>query len=168
MTLRYYARHERLFTEYVGQRKGIEDAEPLCQRIPGADIDRVVGDILPELVNPVNLEIALTLQQELQSRLDQSDRLRRQHVERARYEAELAQRRYMRVDPQNRLWPILWRPTGIRNSERLPTLSRSTNNDASRIGGCSMTSNGRRSSGSRKPSYGSGKIRLPRTAIASA
>ena len=103
MTLRYYARHERLFTEYVGQRKGIEDAEPLCQRIPGADIDRVVGDILPELVNPVNLEIALTLQQELQSRLDQSDRLRRQHVERARYEAELAQRRYMRVDPENRL-----------------------------------------------------------------
>ncbi len=62
MTLRYYARHERLFAEYVGQRKGIENAEPLCQRIPGADIDRVVGDILPELVNPVNLEIALTLQ----------------------------------------------------------------------------------------------------------
>ena len=39
----------------------------------------------------------------LQSRLDESDRLRRRHVERARYEAELAQRRYMRVDPENRL-----------------------------------------------------------------
>jgi hypothetical protein len=29
--------------------------------------------------------------------------MRRQQVERARYEAELAQRRYLRVDPDNRL-----------------------------------------------------------------
>jgi hypothetical protein len=56
-----------------------------------------------ELVNPVALEVALTVQQELQARIDESDRLRKQHVERARYEAELAQRRYMRVDPENRL-----------------------------------------------------------------
>jgi len=41
----------------------------------------------------------LTVQQQLQARLDESDRLRKQHVEHARYEAELAQRRYMRVDP---------------------------------------------------------------------
>jgi hypothetical protein len=92
-----------LCPQYVCQRRGIENAEPLCQRIPGADIDRVVGDILLELVNPVTLELALTVQQELQSRLDESDLLRRQHVERARYEAQLAQRRYMRVDPENRL-----------------------------------------------------------------
>jgi DNA invertase Pin-like site-specific DNA recombinase len=103
MTLRYHARREGLCPEYVCQRKGIENAEPLCQRIPGADIDRVVSDILLEVVNPVTLEVALTVQQELQSRIDELDRLRRQHVERARYEAELAQRRYMRVDPENRL-----------------------------------------------------------------
>jgi hypothetical protein len=35
--------------------------------------------------------------------LPYSDRLRGQQVERARYEAELAQRRYMRVDPDNHL-----------------------------------------------------------------
>src|SRR5262249_27082542 len=45
----------------------------------------------------------LTVQQELQSRLDDADRLRQKRVERARYEAELAQRRYMNVDPSNRL-----------------------------------------------------------------
>ena len=49
------------------------------------------------------LDVALTVQQELQARLDETDQLRRQQVERARYEAELAQRRYMRVDPENRL-----------------------------------------------------------------
>jgi hypothetical protein len=46
---------------------------------------------------------ALTVQQELQSRLDEADRLRQKQVERARYEAELAQRRYMKVDPNHRL-----------------------------------------------------------------
>jgi len=103
MTLRYQTRQGRPCPEYVCQRKGIENAEPVCQRIPGSDIDRVVGDMLIELVNPVTLEVALTVQQELQARLDEADRLRRQQVERARYEAEVAQRRYMRVDPENRL-----------------------------------------------------------------
>ncbi len=103
MTLRYHARHVGLCPEYVCQRKGIENAEPLCQRIPGAEIDRVLADLLLELVNPVTLDVALTVQQELQARLDETDHLRKQQVERARYEAELAQRRYMRVDPENRL-----------------------------------------------------------------
>src|SRR5215471_3211047 len=103
MTLRYHARRAGLCPEYVCQRKGIENAETLCQRIPGADVDRVVGDMLLELINPATLDIALTVQQQLQARLDESDRLRKQYVERARYEAELAQRRYMRVDPENRL-----------------------------------------------------------------
>jgi DNA invertase Pin-like site-specific DNA recombinase len=103
MTLRYHSRQAGLCPEYVCQRKGIENAEPLCQRIPGAEIDRVLSDMLLELVNPITLDVALTVQQELQARLDESDRLRKQHVERARYEAELAQRRYMRVDPENRL-----------------------------------------------------------------
>jgi hypothetical protein len=31
------------------------------------------------------------------------DRLRRQHVERARYEADLARGRFLQVDPKNRL-----------------------------------------------------------------
>ena len=34
--------------------------------------------------------------------MDEADRLRRQHVERAQYEAEQARIRYMRVDPNNR------------------------------------------------------------------
>lgn len=43
------------------------------------------------------------MQHELQARLDEVERLRNEQVERARYEAELAQRRYMRVDADHRL-----------------------------------------------------------------
>ena len=47
--------------------------------------------------------MALTVQHELQSRLQEADQLRHQQVERARYEADLSQNRYMQVDPNNRL-----------------------------------------------------------------
>src|SRR5438445_12003102 len=75
----------------------------MCQHLPGAAIDEAIGNILVEAVTPVTLEVALAVQQELQSRLEEADRLRQQQVERARYEAELARRRYLRVDPDNRL-----------------------------------------------------------------
>jgi len=54
-------------------------------------------------MNPKALQVALAVHKELQARLEEADKLRYRQVERARQEAELAQRRYMRVDPDNRL-----------------------------------------------------------------
>jgi hypothetical protein len=54
-------------------------------------------------VTPLALEAALAVEAELAARADEADRLRRQQVERARYEADLAQRRFLRVDPDHRL-----------------------------------------------------------------
>ena len=59
--------------------------------------------MLLEILTPWALEVALAVQQELQQRLDEADHLRRQHVERARYDADLARDRFMQVDPKNRL-----------------------------------------------------------------
>ena len=103
MTVRYHWRRGGLAPDYVCQRKGIENAEPICQRVSGAEVDRFVADLLVEFINPITLDVALAVQQELQAQLEDGDRLRGQQVERARYEAELAQRRYMRGDPDNRL-----------------------------------------------------------------
>ncbi len=49
------------------------------------------------------LEISLAVHRELQARIEESDRLRHQSVERAQYEADRARQRYMLVDPSNRL-----------------------------------------------------------------
>jgi len=103
MTVRYHSRHGRLCPEYICQREGIEHGEAVCQRVPGAGIDQAIGLMLVDAVNPVALEVTLAVQRELQSRFDEADRLRHAQVERAQYESELAQRRYMRVDPDNRL-----------------------------------------------------------------
>jgi DNA invertase Pin-like site-specific DNA recombinase len=103
MTVRYHVRKGLVCPEYLCQREGIECAERICQQIPGTGIERAVGDILMEAMSPVALDVALAVQEELQSRMEEADRLRQTQVERARYEAELARRRYLRVDPDNRL-----------------------------------------------------------------
>jgi DNA invertase Pin-like site-specific DNA recombinase len=103
MTVRYRDHHGEIVPMYVCQKQGIEKAEPKCQWLLGAELDRTIGDLLVETVSPLALEVALAVQDELRARAAEADRLRRQQVERARYEAELAQRRYLRVDPDNRL-----------------------------------------------------------------
>jgi len=102
MTVRYHTRKAGLVPSYVCQRDGIEHAERICQSIPGAKLDAAIGALLLEMMTPVTLEVALAVQQELQQRLDETDRLRHQQVERARYEADLARQRYLQVDPHNR------------------------------------------------------------------
>ncbi len=103
MSVRYKHRGDQLRPVYICERERNEHAGPICQQVPGAGLDEAIGELLLEAVTPLALEVALAVQQELDGRAEEADRLRRQQVERARYEAELAQRRYLRVDPDNRL-----------------------------------------------------------------
>lgn len=56
-----------------------------------------------DAVTPAALDVALQVFEELRARRADVDRLRRAQVERAREEAELAQRQYMLARPENRL-----------------------------------------------------------------
>ena len=89
--------------EYFCNGRLDQTAAPRCQSIPGAFIDRAIGMLLIELVEPVALETALSVHEELQARNDEVAALREQAVQRAREAAELARRRYMETDPGNRL-----------------------------------------------------------------
>jgi DNA invertase Pin-like site-specific DNA recombinase len=103
MTVRYHTRRQITYPQYVCQRRGIEDATRVCQSVPGQALDAAIGELLLAAVTPVALDVALAVQAELEGRATQADALRRQHVERARHIAEQARRRYMAVDPDNRL-----------------------------------------------------------------
>ena len=59
--------------------------------------------MLLECMTPEALALTLAGQEEVVQRADAARRLRHLQVERAHYEAELAQRRYLKVDPNNRL-----------------------------------------------------------------
>jgi DNA invertase Pin-like site-specific DNA recombinase len=103
MTVRYKTLEQGRVPHYVCQAEGIAHAQPICQSVPGAAVDAVVGEALLAHLTPLSLDVTLAVEQELQARADEADALRRQQVERARYEADLARRRYLRVDPDHRL-----------------------------------------------------------------
>jgi DNA invertase Pin-like site-specific DNA recombinase/transposase-like protein len=104
MTIHYHQQSgKRIVPEYICQRNGIEHGTGICQRLMGGALDEAMGRLVVDSVTPITLEVALTVQQQLRSRLEEADRLRHKQVERARYETELARRRYMQVDPDNRL-----------------------------------------------------------------
>ena len=103
MTVRYHQIRERLVPDYVCQRDGIARAKPICQSIPGAGLEMAIGALLIETVTPLTLEVALSVEEELTRRRTEVEGLRQKHIERLRYEAGMARRRFMQVDPDNRL-----------------------------------------------------------------
>ncbi len=103
MTVRYHARGGKDLPTYLCQRDGIENARRICAAIPGHTLDEHVGQLLISTLTPLAVEAALQVSAELRQRAADADALRAAHVERARYHADLARRRYLAVDPANRL-----------------------------------------------------------------
>ena len=103
MTIRYHHRRDRDVPTYMCQRDGIENARPVCAAIPGEALDDAIGALLIDTLTPLTVEAALQVSAELEHRAAEADALRAAHVERAQYLADLARRRYLTVDPANRL-----------------------------------------------------------------
>src|SRR6266516_6747181 len=104
MTVRYHLSHNGTeLPTYVYQKDKIENDGPDCQTIPGAGIDTAISRLLTDTLTPLAVEAALTVAAELEHRAEQADRLRAAAVDRARYHTDLARRRYLAVDPANRL-----------------------------------------------------------------
>jgi DNA invertase Pin-like site-specific DNA recombinase len=104
MTVRYHTRTDgTCVPDYVCQAAGIADGTPICQAIPGASIDTAIGGLILDTLTPLALEVALTVTDELTARAAQADQIRAAHVQRAQHAADAARRRYLAVDPANRL-----------------------------------------------------------------
>ena len=103
MTVRYHTRRGIEVPDYQCVRHAIQDGARRCQTVPGGGVDAAIGRLLLDTLTPLALEVALTVQAELETRAGETDALRRQHVQRAQHRADLARRRYLSVDPGNRL-----------------------------------------------------------------
>lgn len=103
LRVRYAARRGRQEAWYVCDRGHTTRGEPSCQSIAGPPIDRAIGALLAERMTPAAVELALEIRREIEARYEEADQLRCRAMERAQIEADLAQRRFMLVDPSNRL-----------------------------------------------------------------
>jgi DNA invertase Pin-like site-specific DNA recombinase len=104
MTVNYHKRcNGELVPDYACQREGIATGTPPCQTICGQGVDDAVAKLVLEQLTPLAIETALQVSAELTKRASDADRIRATSVERARYTADAARRRYLAVDPTNRL-----------------------------------------------------------------
>jgi DNA invertase Pin-like site-specific DNA recombinase len=92
-TPRYYCRGE--------ERNGAHRVE--CLRVGGLTIDQALTDAFLEALTPAAVEATALAVQQLEADHDDALSQWRLEVERARYEAERAERQYKAVDPENRL-----------------------------------------------------------------
>ena len=83
------------------RREGLATRSCLCVRCDLLDI--AVAEQVLEALQPAELELALAALEELQARDAALGRQWQMRLERAEYEAQLAERRYQEVDPANRL-----------------------------------------------------------------
>jgi DNA invertase Pin-like site-specific DNA recombinase/uncharacterized protein YndB with AHSA1/START domain len=74
-----------------------------CLRLGGTRIDRAVVETFLDAISPAGLEAAILAQSYGEQQDQAAFQQFRLHVERARYEAERAERRYRAVEPENRL-----------------------------------------------------------------
>jgi DNA invertase Pin-like site-specific DNA recombinase len=103
MHVRYCTRRDQHVPVYVCVGRGRLFGDPLCQSIVGTQLDAAIGELIVGAVTPKAIELTLAVHQEIQRRVDDTDRLRHRQVERAQYEVDLARQRYLHVDPANRL-----------------------------------------------------------------
>ena len=103
MRVRYQRIKTTLAPYYLCTEASVRRAGKICQSIRGSHIDEAIGELLLETVAPAALDVALAVQEEIADRIRQADKLRTTQLEQARYDAELARRRYLKIDPDNRL-----------------------------------------------------------------
>ena len=98
MVVQYKGRTQYLCTYLRGQY-GV----PVCQHIPADPVDDAVVEAFFAALSPVELDAYARALATEQARDERVDHAHQQHLERLRYEAEVAQRQFIRVDPDNRL-----------------------------------------------------------------
>jgi hypothetical protein len=104
MTVSYHKRcNGEPQPDYHCSREGIATGTPPCQSICGAGVDQAVAKLVLEQLTPLAIETALAVCTELTQRAADADRIRQMGVKHAEHAAEAARRRYLAVDPTNRL-----------------------------------------------------------------
>jgi hypothetical protein len=103
MRVRYQEVERRLEPYYMCTEESVRRAGRPCQSVRGRVIDAAISRLLLQSVAPAAIEVALAVEDEIAARIEQASDHRSKALERARYDAELARRRYLLVDPANRL-----------------------------------------------------------------
>jgi excisionase family DNA binding protein len=88
---------------YECSRRADRLTTPTCRSIAACTVDTAVAERMLQALNPVELSLALAAADEVTERRQRVSRAAELAVERARYEADRAERAFCQVEPENRL-----------------------------------------------------------------
>lgn len=88
---------------YKCTHESVRHAGKRCQSVRGTAIDQAVGALVIETLSLSAIDAALAVESEINHRIEDTQARRATQLERVQYESELARRRYLAVDPDNRL-----------------------------------------------------------------
>jgi hypothetical protein len=96
-----YHTHDK--AQYACGRHYVEGTEPRCYGLAAKPVDELVAQQVLLALEPAALELSLKTRTDVERERQRLEKHWQQRRQRARYEAELAERRYQAVDPANRL-----------------------------------------------------------------
>jgi DNA invertase Pin-like site-specific DNA recombinase len=103
MSVVYHVRNKENVPNYICNAQVRHNGEWLCQHVHGSAVDKAISDLVLEKLTPVAISKAIQIEEEVRQRETNSGNYFVLQLERARYEVNLARKRYMNVDPSNRL-----------------------------------------------------------------
>ncbi|MFD7445717.1 recombinase family protein [Streptomyces sp. NPDC059909] len=104
MTVRYQrGAGGKLHPAYVCSREKSDYGGGQCQQLAGDCADAHITGLLLAAMAPAALEVSLSAAEQVEQRRAQVDRIWRQRLERADYQADRARRQYQLAEPENRL-----------------------------------------------------------------
>ncbi len=101
MSVRYH--HDGHTPWYECNQLHKQQAGPYCQTLRGDAIDAAVAENFLAAIEPAQLEISLAALDQIEARARQSERQWQLRLERVQYQADVARRRFVAVEPENRL-----------------------------------------------------------------
>jgi DNA invertase Pin-like site-specific DNA recombinase len=95
--------HANGMAQYSCNRYYVEATEPRCYGLAARGLDDLVSQQVLRALEPAAVELSFQARADVERERKQLERHWRQRRQRARYDVELAERRYQTVDPANRL-----------------------------------------------------------------
>jgi DNA invertase Pin-like site-specific DNA recombinase len=103
MHVKYAWKEKNPFQYYTCNHGTLKNNKSYCQLVAGKLVDAVISELIIKEIDSNSIEITQYVCSELKIRQDEVENLFSRAVERAKIDSDLAQRRFMNVDPNNRL-----------------------------------------------------------------
>jgi DNA invertase Pin-like site-specific DNA recombinase len=103
MTVRYFGTNGNRVSYECNRKRQEDGLFPVCRTVPGNAIDEATAKHVLEMISEENLNLSFAVAREIEEQKLKKEKEWEFHLEKALYEANLAEKQYQLTDPENRM-----------------------------------------------------------------